>query len=171
MSPVLTALVLAIWAYICVYDMLAPMFVLANRPLIAGFVTGLIVGDVESDAATIGDVVKRANFANGGDEGSDSLEIFFATGVDQRIIIDDRPGRGSRKVGRRERDCGMGLHGDRFDGIVQGLGDERHDRVGDAVDRREDRTENGLLGGIVSDGSLDSFEVPIAEIAPDEIID
>ena len=48
MSPVLTALVLAIWAYICVYDMLAPMFVLANRPLIAGFVTGLIVGDVQT---------------------------------------------------------------------------------------------------------------------------
>lgn len=48
MSAVLTALILAIWAYICVFDMLAPMFVLANRPLIAGFVTGLIVGDVQT---------------------------------------------------------------------------------------------------------------------------
>ncbi len=48
MSPVLTALVLALLAYILVFDMLAPMFVLGNRPLIAGFLTGLIVGDVKT---------------------------------------------------------------------------------------------------------------------------
>ncbi|MDK2980322.1 MAG: mannose system component [Chloroflexota bacterium] len=48
MSPILTALVLAIWTYICVYDMLSPNFIMASRPLIAGFVTGLIVGDVKT---------------------------------------------------------------------------------------------------------------------------
>ncbi len=48
MSPVLTALVLAIWAYVCVYDMLSPQFIMADRPLISGFVAGLIVGDVKT---------------------------------------------------------------------------------------------------------------------------
>ncbi len=43
-----TALILAIWAYLCVYDMLGPTFILAFRPLIAGFVTGLLVGDVQT---------------------------------------------------------------------------------------------------------------------------
>jgi PTS system mannose-specific IIC component len=42
------ALILAVWAYLCVYDMLGPSFFLAYRPLIAGFVTGLIVGDVQT---------------------------------------------------------------------------------------------------------------------------
>jgi len=45
---IFTALVLALWAYICVYDMLGPNFIMASRPLIAGFVTGLIIGDVKS---------------------------------------------------------------------------------------------------------------------------
>jgi len=44
----LTALILAIWAYLCVYDILGPAFFLGFRPLIAGFVTGLIVGDVKT---------------------------------------------------------------------------------------------------------------------------
>jgi PTS system mannose-specific IIC component len=45
---IFTALVLALWAYICVFDMLGPNFIMASRPLIAGFVTGLIIGDVQS---------------------------------------------------------------------------------------------------------------------------
>ncbi len=48
MSTVLTALILAIWAYLCVYDILGTNFFLGFRPLIAGFVTGLIVGDVKT---------------------------------------------------------------------------------------------------------------------------
>jgi len=45
---IFTALVLALWAYICVFDMLGPNFIMASRPLISGFVTGLIIGDVQS---------------------------------------------------------------------------------------------------------------------------
>lgn len=45
---ILTALILAIWAYICVYDMLGPTFLMGFRPLISAFVTGLIIGDVQS---------------------------------------------------------------------------------------------------------------------------
>ncbi|MGV8049804.1 MAG: PTS mannose/fructose/sorbose/N-acetylgalactosamine transporter subunit IIC [Anaerolineaceae bacterium] len=45
---IFTALILALWAYICVFDMLGPNFIMAERPLIAGFVTGLIIGDVKS---------------------------------------------------------------------------------------------------------------------------
>jgi PTS system mannose-specific IIC component len=44
----LTALILAIWAYLAIYDMLCPTFLLASRPLIAGFGAGLIVGDVQT---------------------------------------------------------------------------------------------------------------------------
>jgi mannose PTS system EIIC component len=46
--PILTALVLALFAYLCVYDMLGPTFFMGNRPLISGFITGLIVGDVQT---------------------------------------------------------------------------------------------------------------------------
>ena len=44
----LTALLLALWAYLCIYDMLGPVFFLGFRPLIAGFGAGLIVGDVQT---------------------------------------------------------------------------------------------------------------------------
>jgi PTS system mannose-specific IIC component len=47
MSPIVAGIVLAVWAYIGVYDMLAPNFIMAYRPLIAGTVTGLIVGDLQ----------------------------------------------------------------------------------------------------------------------------
>ena len=42
----LTALVLTLWAILCVYDMLGPTLVYASRPLIAGTVAGLIIGDL-----------------------------------------------------------------------------------------------------------------------------
>jgi len=48
MPTILTALILAIWAYICVYDMLSPNFLMLSRPLIAGFGTGIIIGDVQT---------------------------------------------------------------------------------------------------------------------------
>lgn len=48
MSPILTALLLAIWAYLCIYDILGPVFFIGFRPLIAGFGAGLIVGDVQT---------------------------------------------------------------------------------------------------------------------------
>ncbi len=44
----LTALLLAIWAYLCIYDILGPVFFLGFRPLIAGFGAGIIVGDVQT---------------------------------------------------------------------------------------------------------------------------
>lgn len=44
----LTALILAIWAYLCIYDILGPCFFLGFRPLIAGFVAGILVGDVQT---------------------------------------------------------------------------------------------------------------------------
>jgi mannose/fructose/N-acetylgalactosamine-specific phosphotransferase system component IIC len=40
------ALVLALWATFCIYDTLGPTFIYAGRPLIAGTVAGMIVGDV-----------------------------------------------------------------------------------------------------------------------------
>jgi mannose/fructose/N-acetylgalactosamine-specific phosphotransferase system component IIC len=43
----LTALVLTVWAIFCVYDMLGPTLVYASRPLIAGTVAGLIIGDLK----------------------------------------------------------------------------------------------------------------------------
>ncbi len=46
MSPIIAAIILGVWGYICVFDMLAPNFIMASRPLIAGTVTGLIVGNV-----------------------------------------------------------------------------------------------------------------------------
>ncbi len=42
----LTAVVLTLWAIFCVFDMLGPTLVYASRPLIAGTVAGLIIGDV-----------------------------------------------------------------------------------------------------------------------------
>ena len=45
---IFTALVLALVAYLGVYDMLGPNFIMLSRPLIAGFVTGVIIGDVQS---------------------------------------------------------------------------------------------------------------------------
>jgi len=42
------ALILAIWAYVCVFDMLGPTLFMGERPLIAGTVTGLIIGDVQT---------------------------------------------------------------------------------------------------------------------------
>jgi mannose/fructose/N-acetylgalactosamine-specific phosphotransferase system component IIC len=43
---VFQALVLALWATFCIYDTLGPTFIYAGRPLIAGTVAGMIVGDV-----------------------------------------------------------------------------------------------------------------------------
>ena len=40
------ALILALWATFCIYDTLGPTFIYAGRPLIAGTVAGMIVGDV-----------------------------------------------------------------------------------------------------------------------------
>ena len=48
MSPILTAILLAIFAYLCVIDILGPTLFLGFRPLIAGFGAGLIVGDVQT---------------------------------------------------------------------------------------------------------------------------
>ncbi len=39
------ALILAIWGTLCIYDVLGPTLFYAGRPLIAGSVAGLIVGD------------------------------------------------------------------------------------------------------------------------------
>lgn len=44
----LTALLLALWAYLCIFDMLNTNFLMIGRPLIAGFFTGLFIGDVRS---------------------------------------------------------------------------------------------------------------------------
>jgi mannose/fructose/N-acetylgalactosamine-specific phosphotransferase system component IIC len=43
----LTAVVLTVWAILCVYDMLGPTLIYASRPLIAGTVAGLIIGDLK----------------------------------------------------------------------------------------------------------------------------
>ena len=43
-----TAILLAIFAYLCVIDILGPTLFLGFRPLIAGFGAGLIVGDVQT---------------------------------------------------------------------------------------------------------------------------
>jgi len=42
------ALILGIWAYLCWYDILGPTLFLGFRPLVAAFVTGLVVGDVQT---------------------------------------------------------------------------------------------------------------------------
>lgn len=42
----LIALVLTLWAIFCIYDVLGPTLIYASRPLIAGTVAGLIIGDV-----------------------------------------------------------------------------------------------------------------------------
>ncbi|HEX4702544.1 MAG TPA: PTS sugar transporter subunit IIC [Pseudonocardiaceae bacterium] len=42
----LTALVLTLWACFCIYDVLGPTLIYASRPLIAGTVAGLIIGDL-----------------------------------------------------------------------------------------------------------------------------
>jgi mannose/fructose/N-acetylgalactosamine-specific phosphotransferase system component IIC len=42
----LVALVLTLWAILCIYDNLGPTLIYASRPLIAGAVAGLIIGDV-----------------------------------------------------------------------------------------------------------------------------
>jgi PTS system mannose-specific IIC component len=44
----LTAILLALWAYACIWDILGPVFFLGFRPLIAGFGAGIIVGDIET---------------------------------------------------------------------------------------------------------------------------
>src|SRR5450759_888892 len=47
MSPIVSAIVLGLWAYIGFYDALGPNFIQAYRPLMAGTVAGLIVGNVQ----------------------------------------------------------------------------------------------------------------------------
>lgn len=42
----LTALVLTLWAIFCIYDTLGPSLFFASRPLIAGTVAGLVIGDL-----------------------------------------------------------------------------------------------------------------------------
>lgn len=42
----LTAVLLTAWAILCVYDYLGPTLLFATRPLIAGTVAGLIIGDL-----------------------------------------------------------------------------------------------------------------------------
>ncbi len=42
----LTAVVLTLWAIFCIFDVLGPTLIYASRPLIAGTVAGLIIGDV-----------------------------------------------------------------------------------------------------------------------------
>jgi mannose/fructose/N-acetylgalactosamine-specific phosphotransferase system component IIC len=41
-----TALVLTLWAIFCIFDVLGPTLIYASRPLIAGTVAGLIIGDL-----------------------------------------------------------------------------------------------------------------------------
>lgn len=43
----LMALILAIWAYLAICDNLSPKFIMAARPLMAGTVAGILVGDVQ----------------------------------------------------------------------------------------------------------------------------
>jgi PTS system mannose-specific IIC component len=43
-----TALILALWAYLCIIDVLGPTMFLGFRPLIAGFGTGILIGDVQT---------------------------------------------------------------------------------------------------------------------------
>jgi PTS system mannose-specific IIC component len=47
MSPILYAVILGLWGYIGFYDALGPNFLQAERPLIAGTVAGLVVGNVQ----------------------------------------------------------------------------------------------------------------------------
>jgi PTS system mannose-specific IIC component len=47
MSPIVSAIVLGLWAYIGFYDALGPNFIQAYRPLMAGTVAGLVVGNVQ----------------------------------------------------------------------------------------------------------------------------
>src|SRR5947207_16000800 len=42
----LTAILLTIWAIICIFDILGPTVIMGFRPLIAGTGAGIIVGDV-----------------------------------------------------------------------------------------------------------------------------
>ena len=42
------ALLLAIWAYLCMYDILGSTMFMGSRPLIAGFGAGILVGDVQT---------------------------------------------------------------------------------------------------------------------------
>lgn len=44
----LMALILAIWAYLAICDNLAPRIMMAGRPLMAGTVTGILVGDIQT---------------------------------------------------------------------------------------------------------------------------
>src|SRR5437870_13106746 len=41
-----TAILLTIWAIICIFDILGPTVIMGFRPLIAGTGAGIIVGDV-----------------------------------------------------------------------------------------------------------------------------
>src|SRR2546428_13222900 len=42
----MTAILLTIWAIICIFDILGPTVIMGFRPLIAGTGAGLIVGDL-----------------------------------------------------------------------------------------------------------------------------
>lgn len=55
----LVALALTLWAIVCIYDNLGPLLVYAARPLIAGTVAGLIVGDLTLGMA-IGGTIELA---------------------------------------------------------------------------------------------------------------
>lgn len=44
----LMALILGIWAYLAICDNLAPRILMAGRPLMAGTVTGILVGDIQT---------------------------------------------------------------------------------------------------------------------------
>src|SRR6266567_1801136 len=64
----LTALVLTLWACFCIYDTLGPTLIYASRPLIAGPVAGLVIGDVTLGMAVGGtiELIALGSYTYGG---------------------------------------------------------------------------------------------------------
>jgi mannose/fructose/N-acetylgalactosamine-specific phosphotransferase system component IIC len=106
----LTALVLTLWAIFCIYDTLGPTLIYASRPLIAGTVAGLIIGDVTLGMAvgatlelaalglytyggatipdlTTGAIVGTALAHAGGGPFSQQLALGFAVGLPAALLL------------------------------------------------------------------------------------
>ncbi len=130
-------------------------------------------GEVECDLPPRRDTVLGADFADGGDQSAGALEALFGVvvaqrGVDPRPITDAQQWDCRAACVRHRRDAGATGFVELFE---DRLGDEGQHGVREAQDGVQRGAENLALRGIALYGRLDAFQVPVAEVAPVQVVE
>ena len=129
---------------------------------------GAATGHQQRHAQGRRDVHLAAQVAAGVGQGLEALDLGFGGRVDLVLL-------GARVGGEHDRVVRLAA-GDRSDGLPQFFGDERDQRVGQAqhgFQRAHQRPAGAALLGFVAslDFNLGDFQVPVAELVPDELVD